>query len=93
MYMYRYMQYMHKYIHECTCTCISVVVCCVNENGFSQVVQGPYIGADNRVKHTRLIGEEIPQQPIEGACYCVLVTHVNVHVHVHCACTHDCTVM
>jgi G patch domain/KOW motif-containing protein len=29
-------------------------------------VQGPYIGADGRVKHTRLIGEELPEQPIEG---------------------------
>ena len=33
----------------------------------SQVVQGPYIGADGRVKHRRFIGEEIPEQPIEGS--------------------------
>ena len=31
-----------------------------------QVVQGPYIGADGRVKHMRLIGEDIPEQPIQG---------------------------
>ena len=35
----------------------------------SQVVQGPYIGADGRVKHMRLIGEEIPEQPIQGIIY------------------------
>jgi hypothetical protein len=31
-----------------------------------KVVQGPYIGADGRVKHMRLIGEDIPEQPIQG---------------------------
>ena len=29
-------------------------------------VQGPYIGADGRVKHMRLIGVDIPEQPVEG---------------------------
>ena len=30
-------------------------------------VLGPYIDKDGRVKHVKKIGEEIPQQPLQGA--------------------------
>ena len=31
-------------------------------------IQGPYIDKDGRVKHVKKIGEEIPQQPLQGTC-------------------------
>ena len=47
-------------------------------------MQGPYIGADGRVKHTRLIGEEIPEQPIEGTQmkYMYFIIVVRMHTAV-----------
>ena len=31
-------------------------------------VLGPYVDKDGRVKHVKKIGEEIPQQPLQGVC-------------------------